>query len=78
MHCSLEEGDAFLLSKDIYDKTSMVLLGRKTLKKQKNHLYEKNEWKLAFIKPWKSIPVFAYEASCSALPLSYYWQIFNH
>lgn len=43
MHCSLEEGDAFLLSKDIYDKTSMVLLGRKTLKKQKNHLYEKNE-----------------------------------
>ncbi len=72
MHCSLEEGDAFFPSKDIYDKTSMVIFGKV------NNWYEKNEWKLAFLKSWKSIPVFAYKAGCSALLLSYYWQMFNH
>lgn len=34
MHRSLEEGVAFLPSKDFYDKASVVFLGGKTLKKQ--------------------------------------------
>lgn len=57
MCCSLEEGDTFLPFKDLYDKTSDLpwsFLVKKTAKKtKKNHSreYERNERKLAFLKP---------------------------